>query len=119
MPESLPPNEASESPKVEAPAPRAIRQIESLRSHIRGLSTRTRSPGWSAADWEMPACSSAADLPKNTAGRCNSRTPLSRSDWGRSGEHFEDCQGRFGEFIAAGGAVAYLPTDGTNVQIFC
>src|SRR5437762_11960029 len=29
MPVSLPPNEASESPKVEAPAPRAIRQIES------------------------------------------------------------------------------------------
>src|SRR5437764_15351043 len=29
MPESLPPNEASESPKVEAAAPRAIRKIES------------------------------------------------------------------------------------------
>ena len=37
---------------------------------------------------------------------------------GALGEHFEDCQGRFGEFIAAGGAVAYLPTDGTNVPDF-
>jgi len=37
---------------------------------------------------------------------------------GALGEHFEECQGRFGEFIAAGGAVAYLPTDGTNVPDF-
>jgi anti-anti-sigma factor len=37
---------------------------------------------------------------------------------GALGENFADCQGRFGEFIAAGGAVAYLPTDGTNVPDF-
>src|SRR6266567_8914297 len=37
---------------------------------------------------------------------------------GALGEHFEECCGRFGEFIAAGGAVAYLPTDGTNVPDF-
>lgn len=37
---------------------------------------------------------------------------------GALGEQFEDCQGRFGEFIAIGGAVAYLPTDGTNVPDF-
>jgi anti-anti-sigma factor len=34
---------------------------------------------------------------------------------GALGEHFEDCQRRFGEFIATAGAVAYLPTDGTNM----
>jgi anti-anti-sigma factor len=34
---------------------------------------------------------------------------------GALGESFEECRGRFGEFIAVGGAVAYLPTDGTNV----
>lgn len=37
---------------------------------------------------------------------------------GGLGEHFEDCRGRFGEFIAMGGAVAYQPTDGTNVPDF-
>jgi len=37
---------------------------------------------------------------------------------GALGENFEDCQERFGEFIAAGGAVAYLPTDGTNAPDF-
>jgi|SRR5579863_20852 len=37
---------------------------------------------------------------------------------GGLGAHFEDCQGRFGEFIATAGAVAYLPTDGTNVPDF-
>lgn len=34
---------------------------------------------------------------------------------GAPGESFEECRGRFGEFLAAGGAVAYFPTDGTNV----
>jgi anti-anti-sigma factor len=34
---------------------------------------------------------------------------------GALGDHLEDCEGRFGELIAAAGAVAYLPTDGTNM----
>jgi anti-anti-sigma factor len=37
---------------------------------------------------------------------------------GALGDDFEDCKRRFGEFIAAAGAVAYLPTDGTNVPDF-
>lgn len=37
---------------------------------------------------------------------------------GALGEDFGDCEERFGEFIAAGGAVAYLPTDGTNAADF-
>ena len=37
---------------------------------------------------------------------------------GALGEDFADCQERFGEFIAAGGAVTYLPTDGTNAPDF-
>jgi anti-anti-sigma factor len=34
---------------------------------------------------------------------------------GAFGNSFEDCSARFGEFLAAGGAAAYLPTDGSNV----
>jgi anti-anti-sigma factor len=34
---------------------------------------------------------------------------------GALGDSFEECRGRFGEFLASGGAVAYFPTDGTNV----
>ena len=34
---------------------------------------------------------------------------------GAPGNAFEDCCGRFGEFLAVGGAAAYLPTGGTNV----
>jgi anti-anti-sigma factor len=34
---------------------------------------------------------------------------------GALGDSFEECRGRFGEFIAVAGTVAYLPTDGTNV----
>ena len=34
---------------------------------------------------------------------------------GAFGRGYDDCRGRFGEFLAAGGAAAYLPTDGTNV----
>ena len=34
---------------------------------------------------------------------------------GAFGGDFADCRSRFGEFLAAAGAAAYLPTDGTNV----
>jgi anti-anti-sigma factor len=34
---------------------------------------------------------------------------------GALGQRFADCHDRFGEFLAVGGAAAYLPTDGTNV----
>lgn len=34
---------------------------------------------------------------------------------GAFGGGFSDCQARFGEFLVAAGAAAYLPTDGTNV----
>jgi anti-anti-sigma factor len=34
---------------------------------------------------------------------------------GAFGGGFSDCQARFGEFLAAAGSAAYLPTDGTNV----
>lgn len=33
---------------------------------------------------------------------------------GAFGEGFEDCRGRFGEFLATGGAAACLPTDGSE-----
>jgi anti-anti-sigma factor len=34
---------------------------------------------------------------------------------GAFGKDFEDCQPRFGEFLAAAGVAAYLPTDSSNV----
>ncbi len=34
---------------------------------------------------------------------------------GAPGDAFEDCMGRFGEFLTVAGAAAYLPTDGTNI----
>jgi anti-anti-sigma factor len=34
---------------------------------------------------------------------------------GALGRDFADCQDRFGEFLAAAGVAAYLPTDGSNV----
>lgn len=37
---------------------------------------------------------------------------------GAFGNGFDDVKERFGEFLAVGGAAAYLPTDGTNVADF-
>jgi len=37
---------------------------------------------------------------------------------GAFGHGFDESQSRFGEFLAAGGSAAYLPTDGTNVPDF-
>jgi anti-anti-sigma factor len=33
---------------------------------------------------------------------------------GAFGRNYDECRGRFGELLAAGGVAAYLPTDGTN-----
>src|SRR5262245_24710921 len=33
---------------------------------------------------------------------------------GAFGRDYQECRGRFGELLAAGGIAAYLPTDGTN-----
>jgi anti-anti-sigma factor len=47
------------------------------------------------------------------------RVEFSKSSFGLGlgafGSSFADCAGRFGEFLAVGGAVTYLPADGTNV----
>jgi hypothetical protein len=37
---------------------------------------------------------------------------------GALGADFDDCRGRFGEFLSAAGAAAYLPTDGSNLGRF-
>ena len=37
---------------------------------------------------------------------------------GALGSDFADCQARFGELVAAGGAAAYLPSDGTHTPDF-
>src|SRR5262249_20868879 len=34
---------------------------------------------------------------------------------GAFGQHFDDCEKRFGEFLSIAGAAAYQPTDGSNV----
>jgi anti-anti-sigma factor len=115
--ESLLTNEASGSSTAEARVPASIRQVER-----------------SGAIYEIYPLAPESKL---ECRRLGDATPLERCGFaqehcrtmqfsdsafaiglGALGEHFEDCQGRFGEFIAAGGAVAYLPTDGTNVPDF-
>ncbi len=116
-PESLLTNEASGSSTVEARVPASIRQVER-----------------SGAIYEIYPLAPESKL---ECRRLGDATPLERCGFaqehcrtmqfsdsafaiglGALGEHFEECRGRFGEFIAAGGAVAYLPTDGTNVPDF-
>ena len=116
-PESLLTNEVGESSVAEARVPTSIRQVER-----------------SGALYEVYPLAPDSKLDCRRLGDAN---PLERCGFSREhcrtmqfsdsafaiglgalGENFEDCQGRFGEFVAAGGAVAYLPTDGTNVPDF-
>lgn len=116
-PESLLRNEAGGSSTAEARVPTSMRQVER-----------------SGAIYEVYPLAPEAKL---ECRRLGDATPLERCGFaeehcrtmqfsnsafaiglGALGEHFADCEGRFGEFIAAGGAVAYLPTDGTNVPDF-
>jgi anti-anti-sigma factor len=117
MPEFLPTNEASKSSTVEAPAPTSMTQIERSGAIYEVYSLAPESK------LECRRLGDATLLERCGFGKEHCRT-MQFSDsafaigLGALGEHFEECRGRFGEFIAAGGAVAYLPTDGTNVPDF-
>jgi anti-anti-sigma factor len=116
-PESLPTNAATESSKVEGAAPRSITRIE------RSGTIYEVYPLGPESKLECRRLGDATPLERCGFAKEHCRTmQFSVSAFaiglGALGEHFEDCQGRFGEFIAAGGAVAYLPTDGTNVPDF-
>jgi anti-anti-sigma factor len=117
LPESLPTNEAKQGCTVELPAPTPIRQIE------RPEALYEVYPLAQEAKVECRRVGDASLLERCGFAKEHCRTmQFSDSTFaiglGALGEHFEDCQGRFGEFIAAGGAVAYLPTDGTTVPDF-
>jgi anti-anti-sigma factor len=115
--ESLPTNEVSESSEVEAAAAISIRPVE------RSGTVYEVYPLGPESKLECRRLGDATPLERCGFAQEHCRT-MQFSDsafaigLGALGEHFEDCQGRFGEFIAAGGAVAYLPTDGTNVPDF-
>ena len=116
VPESLLIKDVGES-SVESPASKSIRQIERCGSIYEVY------PLGSESTLECRRLGDASPLEHCGFAKEHCRT-MQFSDsafsigLGALGEHFEDCQGRFGEFIAAGGAVAYLPTDGTNVPDF-
>lgn len=117
LPESLPTDEAGQSSTGEAPTPTSIRQTE------RSEATYEVYPLAPESKLECRRLGDASLLERCGFAKEHCRTmQFSDSSFaiglGALGEHFEDCQGRFGEFIAAGGAVAYLPTDGTNVPDF-
>ena len=116
-PESLPTNEARTGATVEGPAPTSMTQIE------RSGAIYEVYPLAPESKLECRRLGDATLLERCGFGKEHCRT-MQFSDsafaigLGALGEHFEECRGRFGEFIAAGGAVAYLPTDGTNVPDF-
>jgi anti-anti-sigma factor len=117
VPESVLVKETPDSSKVEAANPRSIRQVE------RSGTVYEVYPLGAESKLECRRLGDATPLERCGFAKEHCRT-MQFSDsafaigLGALGEHFEDCQGRFGEFIAAGGAVAYLPTDGTNVPDF-
>lgn len=117
VPESSLTKEAGESSKVEKAATRSIKQIE------RSGTIYEVHPLAPESKMECRRLDDATPLERCGFAKEHCRT-MQFSDsafaigLGALGEHFEDCRGRFGEFIAAGGAVAYLPTDGTNVPDF-
>lgn len=117
LPESLPTDEAGQGSTCEAPTPTSIRQTERSGAIYEVYSLAPESK------LECRRLGDASLLERCGFVKEHCRTmQFSDSSFaiglGALGEDFEDCQGRFGEFIAAGGAVAYLPTDGTNVPDF-
>jgi anti-anti-sigma factor len=116
-PESLLTDEASESSIAEARVPTSIRQVERFEAvyEIYPLAPDSKLDCRRLGDSTPLECCGFTREHCRTMQFSDSAFAIGL---GALGEHFEDCQGRFGEFIAAGGAVAYLPTDGTNVPDF-
>jgi len=117
MPESLPANEDRKSSTVEAPAPTSITPIERSGAiyEVYPLAPESKLECRRLGDASLLQCCGFGKEHCRTMQFSDSAFAIGL---GALGEHFEECQGRFGEFIAAGGAVAYLPTDGTNVPDF-
>jgi anti-anti-sigma factor len=115
LPESLP--GSSESSTVETPVPKAIKQIERCGTiyEVYALAPESKLECHRLGD---PSLLERCGFDKEHCRAVQFSDSTFAIGLGALGEHFEDCQGRFGEFIAAGGAVAYQPTDGTNVPDF-
>src|SRR5262245_60401274 len=73
-----------------------------LRCEVIGASGKLASAGFDASDLRRVA------FPEDSFGL----------GLGALGTSYEDCRGRFGESLAAAGAVAFLPSDGTNAPDF-
>src|SRR5690349_7034037 len=101
MPESLPTNQARKSSTVKAPAPTSITQIE------RSGAIYEVYPLAPESKLECRRLGDATLLERCGFAKEHCRT-MQFSDsafaigLGALGEHFEECRGRFGEFIAAG-----------------
>src|SRR5215469_10712366 len=117
LPESLPADEVIQGGAGQAPTPALIKQIE------RSDAMYDVYPLAPESKLECRRLGDVSLLERCGFAKEHCRTmQFSDSTFaiglGALGENFEDCRGRFGEFIAAGGAVAYLPTDGTNAPDF-
>jgi anti-anti-sigma factor len=104
-------------PKTIEPPPEAARRVEKNGAHyeIFPLQPEARLECRMIGD---PGSLEQSGFSKACCRRLEFREGMFAIGLGALGEDFADCEERFGEFIAAGGAVAYLPTDGTNAPDF-
>src|SRR5215467_7936407 len=109
--------EAAEPKTAESPAPEAVKSVQKNGASYEVFSLRPE------AKLKCRTIGSPSVLEQSGFNKsCCHTLQVSEGSFavglGALGEDFADCEGRFGEFIAAGGAVAYLPTDGTNAPDF-
>ncbi len=96
--------------EAEAPAPPSVELVAGLSGHVHALAggplegRLVGDPGRLPSGAFDAASMTSLLFPPGTIGL----------GVGAFGEGFEDCRGRFGEFLAAGGAAACLPTDGSE-----
>ena len=108
---------ATEQRTVEPPLPQEVKRVEKNGAvyEIFSLNAEARLECWTIGD---AVTLSGSGFSQTDCRAVQFSAGTFAIGLGALGECFEDCAERFGEFIAAGGAVAYLPTDGTNAPDF-
>lgn len=115
--EAAPSSQAAAGKTAESPALEAVKRVEKNGASYEVFSLRPE------AKLECRTIGNPSSLEQSGFNKaCCHTLQVSEGTFavglGALGEDFGDCEGRFGEFIAAGGALAYLPTDGTNAPDF-
>jgi anti-anti-sigma factor len=102
------------APAAKAPAPSAPTVETFTRASVQGELHRQGAQGMRARIYGDPALLAEAAFTAANNTTLDVKPDLVALGLGAFGDHYEECQERYGEFLAVAGAAAYQPGDGSR-----